>query len=304
MEQIDNSAEIARALQTANAALAQASAGTLSDADALAAVQEATRNVRVAEYELDAVRYLPENTPAELPGEFSTGIHELDEYLGGGARRGELCYVSGQKKRGKTTFLISIGATTLKQPVPTREEGYTVVHATLEIYKDAVFQRYTENLTRKPISMVNAEDLAGINDVLHGQLTIVNLVHDRRVESLERVCEELKPDLLVVDYADCLRTSGDNRFSALGSVYDQLRVYAKEYDCLVWTASRLNNEGRDSESYLKGYMCDLHVTLDVSAEDAERGIAYLDVNEIRRRYGMGARVQLVYAPGVGFIGGE
>lgn len=304
MKKIDNSVEIARALQGASVVLAQASAGTMTDSEALAAVQEATRNVHVAEYELDAVRYLPENTPPELPGEFPTGIHELDEYMGGGGRRGELCYVSGRKKRGKTTFLISIGATALKQVLPTRPEGNVVVHATLEIYKDAVFQRYTENLVRKPITMVTAEDLSGIHDIIHGQLTIVNLVHDRRVESLERVCEELKPDVLVVDYADCLRTTGDNRFSALGSVYDQLRVYAKEYDCLVWTASRLNNEGRDSESYLKGYMCDLHVTLDVSAEDAERGIAYLDVNEIRRRYGMGARVQLIYAPEIGFIGGE
>jgi replicative DNA helicase len=297
--------EITRALQNVNIALAQATSGVMSEIDALAIIQDSVRSVHVVDHELDAVRYLPENTPPEMVGEFSTGIQELDEYLSGGIRRGELCYVSGQKKRGKTTFLISLGAAALKQrPEPTRN-GLNVVHATLEIYKDAVFQRYTENLTRKPITMVTEEDLHSIHERIHGQLTIVNLVHDRRVESLERVCEELHPDLLVVDYADCLQTGGDNRFSALGGVYEQLRVYAKIYDCGVWTASRLNNDGRDSESYLKGYACDLHVTLDVpTIEDAKRGIAYLDVNEIRRRYGMGARIQLQYAPEVAYIGGE
>jgi len=295
--------EISRALQGTSVALAQATAGVLPERDALIRIQECVRNVRVEEHDLDSVEYLPENTPPELPGEFPSGIHQLDMHMGGGGRRGELLYVSGQKKAGKTSFLISIGGHVLRTEEPTQHPWH-VVHATFEIYKDAVFQRYTENMTRKPITMVTQNDLRTVNERVFNKLTIVNLVHDRRVQSLERVCDELQPDLLIVDYADCITTGTDNRFSALGSVYEQLRVYAKVYDCLVWTASRLNNDGRDGESYLKGYACDMHCTLDVNPDEADRGIAWLDINEIRRRSGTGDHIQLTYLPAVAYIGGE
>jgi len=295
--------EISRALQATSIALAQATAGVLPERDALALIKESVQHVQVEEHELDAVEYLPENTPPEIPGEFPSGIHQLDMHTGGGGRRGELFYVSGQKKAGKTSFLISLGAHALRTEAPTPDPWH-VVHATFEIYKDAVFQRYTENMTRKPITMVTQDDLRTVNGLVQNKLTIVNLVHDRRVQSLERVCEELQPDLLIVDYADCITTGTDNRFSALGGVYEQLRVYAKIYDCLVWTASRLNNDGRDGESYLKGYTCDMHCTLDVQPDEADRGIAWLDINEIRRRSGTGDHIPLTYLPAVAFIGGE
>ena len=285
------------ALHSSADLMAQVAAGKLTEEECVAELQHILSEVHVASQELEVRVYDPEETPEDIIGEFPTGVARLDKYLNGGLRRGELGYVSAAQKVGKTTHLITLGAAALTY------YDWHVVHISLEIYKEVVHQRYSECMLKTPVHMLDKGALRGLRARIKGKLSMIDLVHDRRIDAVEEVARQLEPDLLIVDYADVLRGRTDKRFSELGAIYDDLRVIAKKYNCGLWTASRLNRMGEDGESYLKAYGCDVHTVLDVSEEDAARGLALLTVPEIRRRSGRGAVIPIVYMPEVGYIGG-
>ena len=52
----------------------------------------------------------------ELFGLKSTGITDLDKIIGGGIELGQLVYVGGGQKSGKTTLLMRINKAFMKQP--------------------------------------------------------------------------------------------------------------------------------------------------------------------------------------------
>jgi replicative DNA helicase len=96
----------------------------------------------------------------------------------------------------------------------------------------------------------------------------------KRLETLEN----FRPDILVVDYADLLRSSrsyGEKRHE-LESNYEELRGLGQEFDCVVVTADQTNRSGLDqevvtlsaiSEAYAKATVCDLIMTVSRRRED-------------------------------------
>jgi predicted ATP-dependent serine protease len=279
--------------------MAQIAAGVLPDEDGLRKIVDITREVQFdEEYAAQVMEYNPTEVPLETVGEFPAGIHELDLYLNGGLVRGEIAYVSGGSGAGKTTFLISRGAEILRNLPDT-----TVTHCTIEIYPPTVAQRYTENLLRKPLSVLDKETLEELAGRLKSRLFIADLVDCPRLSEVERVVERTNPDLLIVDYGDLLIGRGESRFVDLGQIWQGLRTIAKRHHCVVWTASRVNRDGSDGESYLKGYNTDLHVVLESESEDMERGMCHLFIKKIRRREGNQRRFRLIYQPENAYIGG-
>jgi len=59
----------------------------------------------------------------------------------------------------------------------------------------------------------------------------------------------IKPDMIIVDYADLMRTTTQRKEKReeLESIYEELRAIMQEYNVAGWTASQTNRTGLESE---------------------------------------------------------
>jgi replicative DNA helicase len=103
-----------------------------------------------------------------------------------------------------------------------------------------------------------------------------------------------KPDILIVDYADLLRSSTrvDARYQELGAIYEELRNIAGELNIPVWTASQTQRSSiqddviqadKIAESYQKIMTADLVISFSRKLEDKvnKTGRAHI----IKNRFG-------------------
>ncbi len=201
-----------------------------------------------------------------------TGIDQLDSRsLGPG--RGELHLFIALPGRGKTWWLTNLG----KQAV---KHGLSCVHVTLEISEDITCQRYVQALwaVTKRVQDITVmtfdRDKQGslisidpkviqdsrafkdpdiekwlykqvnklrarlvIKQFPTGALTIREL--EGYLDTLE-IALNLKPDLLLVDYADLMSVNPDNLRISLGKLYVDLRGLAVKRNIAVATASQAN----------------------------------------------------------------
>jgi hypothetical protein len=104
----------------------------------------------------------------------------------------------------------------------------------------------------------------------------------------------MKPDMVIVDYADLLRdvSGGREVRHMLGNIYEDLRGLAGEHDIPVWTASQANRSALEediigaekiAESYAKIMTADFVVSLSRKIEDKLAGTGRWHV--IKNRFG-------------------
>jgi len=226
-----------------------------------------------------------------------TGWELLDKkgILNGGLARGELGTIMGVAGTGKSMFLVHIGAHALKA-------GYNVLHYTLELSEVNIGIRYDACLTG--ISQNDAHNLKdAIKDMLpgmtNGRLFIKSYpTKGANIQTLKnhiRLLEsrDFKPDLIIVDYADIMRSTRgfeQKRFE-LESVYEELRAMGQELNLAIWTASQTNRSGVNSdiidldmigESFAKVQIADVVVTFSRQQKDKlkKSGKVYIAKNRI------------------------
>lgn len=171
-------------------------------------------------------------------------------------------------------FLTMIGANALR-------EGKNVLHYTFELSETAVGIRYDSNLC----------DIDS-NEVMDNKDKVVKFYEENKlgrlfikeyptntatVYTLRSHIERLslkgfKPDIVIIDYADIMRSSRqfDSLRHELKLVYEELRGMAMEISIPVWTASQSNKEGANaevidmtnmSEAYGKAMICDVIISI-------------------------------------------
>ena len=180
----------------------------------------------------------------------TTGWDELDEITRGGFGVRELSVVIAPTGAGKSMVLVHQGATALQL-------GKTVVHYTLELADTVVGGRYDSCITGVGLKdLIHSKDIVmeKIKDV-PGRLIIKEYpTKSASTKTLENHIEKLmkrgiKPDVVVVDYADLLRprrVSSEKRHE-LENIYEELRAIAQKYECSVLTASQTNRGGLNAE---------------------------------------------------------
>lgn len=205
-----------------------------------------------------------------------TRIPELDkkEILNGGSGKGELLCVVGSSGAGKSHFLTMIGANALR-------EGKNVLHYTFELSETAVGIRYDSNLCDIDSNEVmdrKEEVIKFYEENRLGRLFIkeypTNTASVYTIRShIERLdLKGFKPDIVIIDYADIMRSSRqfDSLRHELKLVYEELRGLAMELSIPIWTASQSNKEGANaevidmtnmSEAYGKAMICDVIVSV-------------------------------------------
>lgn len=166
----------------------------------------------------------------------------INELAGGGFGKGELIIFVAGPGGGKSTGMMNIGANAIKQ-------GLRVVHYTMELSEDYVAQRYDAVLTG--IASQNLkyhvqeieEDLKNISGelIIKYYPTKTASVTTLKANLDKMILQGKKPDLVIVDYADLLRSAGRSReklHEDLENIYEELRGMAGEYEIPVFTASQ------------------------------------------------------------------
>jgi replicative DNA helicase len=214
--------------------------------------------------------------------------------LNGGLGRGELGVVCAATGVGKSHFLTMLGANAMR-------ERKNVVHYTLEMSESLVGLRYDSNLCdidSDDISDRKEEVIAKYKEMKLGQLFIKEFptcwatVNNIRAHVEKLNARGFKPDLIIIDYADILRSTRqyDAKRFELQLIYQELRAYASEIDVPIWTASQSNKEGAGadvvdlnnmSEAYGKAMEADVVISLSRKSHEKSLGVGRLFIAKNR-----------------------
>ena len=178
-----------------------------------------------------------------------------------------------------------------------------MVHYTLELNANYVGLRYDTVFSGTPTSNIKyyKDDVQKVIDKLDGKLIIkyyptrsasVNTLsaHLKQME-----IQEIKPDVVIVDYADILKptTFYKEKRHATGETYEHLRGMAGEFEIPVWTASQANRSSLEeevidatkvAEAYSKVMIADFVVSVSRKVEDKIANTSRFHV--IKNRFGI------------------
>lgn len=212
----------------------------------------------------------------------------LDNILTGGSQPNKLYFISAPPGFGKSLALANMGYHALQQ-------GKNVYFFSLEMGHDEVMQRFDCLISKKPmLDVINSP----INVISENVKEFVKdndcylLIKDYPPETLTKEMLSMylrrkimingkKPDIIIVDYADLMKSSGKNmeRTRDLGLIYRQLKALSAEFGCPVWTASQINRAGFSareadinnlSESWEKAMIADLVLVVRQTREEFEQ----------------------------------
>ena len=198
----------------------------------------------------DYIISLPDRLTDSVRNTLPTPWDAVTNVMDGGLGGGELGVLVAPAGIGKSWCLQSLGAHLVRQ-------GKTVAHYTLELNANYVGLRYDtvfSGITTSNIKFYQ-EDVQKVIDTLTGKLIIkyyptrsatVNTIaaHLKQME-----IQEIKPDVVIVDYADILKptTFYKEKRHSTGETYENLRGMAGEFDIPVWTASQANRSSLEEE---------------------------------------------------------
>ncbi len=244
----------------------------------------------------DYVEGLEERLTESVRDVVSTSWDVINEVMDGGLGKGELGVIVAPAGIGKTWMLQVLGSAAVKA-------GLTVVHYTLELNQTYVGLRYDTVFSGVTTANIkyHQDDVKKVIERLPGRLVIKYYpTRSATVPTLASHLKQLdiqsiKPDLVLVDYADILRDVGGAREvrHQLGNIYEDLRGMAGEFDLPVWTASQANRSSLEeevidaskvAESYSKVMTADFVMSVSRKVEDKVANTARAHV--IKNRFGV------------------
>jgi len=220
----------------------------------------------------------------------------VNDIMDGGLGAGELGVIVAPAGIGKSWTLQAIGANALK-------ESKTIVHYTLELNENYVGLRYDSIFTGVTTSNIKyyKEDVESKISKLPGKLLIKYFpTKGASVQTLSSHLKQIelsgvKPDIVLVDYADIIMPTGHFREKrhAIGGIYEDLRGLAGELEIPIWTASQANRSaleediiGADkvAEDYSKVMTADFVMSMSRKVEDKIANTGRFHV--IKNRFGI------------------
>jgi replicative DNA helicase len=182
------------------------------------------------------------------------------------------------------------------------KRGTNVVHYSLELNEAYVGLRYDSAFTgiANQNLKYHKDEVKDKIEEIKGELVVKYFpTKTASVHTLGAHLQKLKTlgkkfDMVVVDYGDILRDTGNAREvrHALGNIYEDLRGLAGEFEVPIWTASQANRSALDeevieatkvAESYQKVMTADFVVSLSRKVEDKIANTGRFHV--IKNRFG-------------------
>lgn len=209
----------------------------------------------------------------------ATGWDAIDTLIGGGLAAGELGVIAAPSGIGKSWALATIGANAARN-------GKRVVYYTLELNENYVGLRFDTIFTGiEPNNIpTNADSVRLTVDSIPGEIIIKYYpassitVHTIRAHLDNLIASKMKPDVVIIDYADLMRSSDrvEARHQELGEIYKEIRGMSGEIGVPVWTASQTQRSSiqddiieadKIASSYEKIMNADLVISLSRKLED-------------------------------------
>jgi hypothetical protein len=183
--------------------------------------------------------------------------------------------------------------------------GYNVLHYTLELGEDYVGRRYDAFFTDIPVNVITEQKNRGrveeVVETLQGQLIIKEYSPGKAsmstIESHIKKCidQDFKPDLIIIDYVDLLRSKRTNRErkDEIDDIYISTKALARELNIPVWSVSQVNRAGAKDDiiegdkaagSYDKIMITDVAISLSRKRQDKVNGTGRFHF--MKNRYGM------------------
>lgn len=225
-----------------------------------------------------------------------TGWSIIDELLGGGLGSGDLGLIFGNPGGGKSWCLVAIGAMAVKL-------GFNVIYYTLELSETYVGKRFDACFTGIDTDKVafNRERVEKVVTGLPGKLIVKEYSPGKAgistLESHIQKCTDLgtKPDLVLIDYVDLLRSKKTNREKKdeIDDVYTATKGLARDLKIPIWTVSQVNRMGAKDDiieadkaagSYDKIMIADFALSLSRKRQDKVNGTGRIHL--MKNRYGM------------------
>jgi replicative DNA helicase len=225
-----------------------------------------------------------------------TPWESFNELLQGGLGNGDFGLIFGSPGGGKSWSLVALGGYAVKL-------GYNVLHYTLELGADYVGRRYDAFFTNISVQDITKykTKIEDIVNQLEGQLIIKEYPTGKAsistIESHIKKCIDLdfKPDLIIIDYVDLLRSKKNNRErkDEIDDIYISTKGLARELNLPIWSVSQVNRAGAKDDiiegdkaagSYDKMMVTDVAISLSRKRQDKVNGTGRFHI--MKNRYGM------------------
>jgi replicative DNA helicase len=247
---------------------------------------------------------------------FKTVFPSFNVNLQGGNTRKEISMVVAPPGVGKSLYLVN-------QSVISLMEGRKVLYISLEMSEQKIAQRFDSVITLLPNCRLKD---AGIQISLYERLEIfkekfpgadlfikefptgmANVNTVRALLSQLELYHDFVPDVIIVDYLELLRPTRhiDAEYTAQQRIVEELRGIAVEKNCLVWTATQTNRQGRKvkvitdvelGDSYGKIRPADWVISLNQTEEEYDKGrmrIYVMKARDSKQHYLVGAKVNYI-----------
>ena len=220
----------------------------------------------------------------------------FNNIMQGGLGNGDFGLIFGNPGGGKSWTLIALGGTAVQM-------GFNVIHYTLELGEDYVGRRYDAFFTGVPVNEImkfkprveeTISKLPGklvVKEYSPGKASISTL------ESHVQKCidQGFKPDLVIIDYVDLLRSKKTNRErkDEIDDIYVSTKGLARELKIPIWSVSQVNRAGAKDDiiegdkaagSYDKIMITDVAISLSRKKEDKVKGTGRFHI--MKNRYGI------------------
>jgi replicative DNA helicase len=235
-------------------------------------------------------RYRDDNRGA-IPFPWKT----FNDLTQGGYGKGDLVLLFGNPGGGKSWGVMAMGAYAAAL-------GYNVIHYTLELSEGYVGKRYDAIFSGIDVDKLNEnrKDVEESIAKVKGKIMIKEYAPKRAsLDTIETHLQQLehqnefKPDLIIIDYLDLLRTKGrKERKDEIDDVYTDAKGLAKQLMIPIVSPSQANRTGADEDilqaknaagSYDKIMIGDIIVSLARGRKDKVNGTG--NWHFIKNRYG-------------------
>ena len=220
----------------------------------------------------------------------------FNDLMQGGLGEGDFGLIFGNPGGGKSWTLIALGAYAVQQ-------GFNVIHYTLELGEDYVGRRYDACFTNIPVNTILQHKETVEKEIIElpGNLVIKEYSPGKAsistLESHIQKCIDLdfKPDLILIDYVDLLRSKRNNRErkDEIDDIYLSTKGLARELKVPIWSVSQVNRAGAKDDiiegdkaagSYDKIMITDVAISLSRKKEDKIAGTGRFHI--MKNRYGI------------------
>lgn len=246
-----------------------------------------------------------------------TGIGKIDEALEGGLGKGELGVIVGSSSFGKTSLTTAMASYAATYRCPqNNNDGYKVLQI---VFEDRVKQIQRKHFGR--ITGIEAKDLSkpGYIDLVRQQLekyedreTLQKNLRIMRLPSGEKTADDIKrliiklknngfsPDLVIVDYFECLLCKGDSsddKWEKEGKTMRKFEAMAGELNIGIWipvqgTKDSLNVEvvtmDKAGGSFKKIQIAHIVMSIARTMDDIEQSLATIAI--LKNRAGKAGKV--------------